>query len=469
MKSAAKLGTLVLLSLAVMMLAACQRNDEETTSTHKWTWASGADVVDQPGVYGTLGEPASTSVPGSREGAVSWRDASGRLWLFGGIGFDKEGFRDRLNDLWSYDPAAATWTWVSGSEAVDQAGLYGTKGTAAPGNVPGARNGSASWIDADGNLWLFGGLGYSGAGVLGHLNDLWKFDPAAGEWAWISGGMAADQAGSYGTRGAAGSSNVPGSRLGAVSGLDGEGRLWLFGGFGYDAAGNDGWLDDLWTFDPAAGRWTWVSGSDVNGTKGVYGTKGTAAAANIPGGRYTSAAWLDADGLFWVFGGEGLDSTGARGNLNDLWRYDPAADQWTWISGAAAAGQAGTYGTVDTAASTNVPGARSGAVSWIGADGQLWLFGGYGMDSATAIRWLNDLWAFDAADSMWTWVSGSAVGGARGAYGTKGTADTANVPGSRYGAVPWIDAQGKPWLFGGYGADSKGAGGRLNDLWSFTK
>jgi hypothetical protein len=30
------------------------------------------------------------------------------------------------------------WTWVSGAKTANQAGSYGTLGTAAPGNVPGA-------------------------------------------------------------------------------------------------------------------------------------------------------------------------------------------------------------------------------------------------------------------------------------------------------------------------------------------
>ena len=86
--------------------------------------------------------------------SVSWTDAGGNLWLFGGNGSPRtpEGL---LNDLWKWD--GTNWTWVSGSSAAGQYGTYGTKGVAAPGNVPGAREGSVSWTDASGNLWLFGG------------------------------------------------------------------------------------------------------------------------------------------------------------------------------------------------------------------------------------------------------------------------------------------------------------------------
>jgi len=35
---------------------------------------------------------------------VSWSDASGNLWLFGGEGFDSTGTEGTLNDLWEYQP-----------------------------------------------------------------------------------------------------------------------------------------------------------------------------------------------------------------------------------------------------------------------------------------------------------------------------------------------------------------------------
>jgi hypothetical protein len=58
----------------------------------------------QSGVYGTLGVAASTNIPGGRQNAVSWIDASGNLWLFGGDGKDSTGTSTRLNDLWKLHP-----------------------------------------------------------------------------------------------------------------------------------------------------------------------------------------------------------------------------------------------------------------------------------------------------------------------------------------------------------------------------
>ncbi|MFZ3218276.1 MAG: hypothetical protein WA192_19675 [Candidatus Acidiferrales bacterium] len=59
------------------------------------------------------------------------------------------------------------WTWVNGANYTDEPGTYGTQGTAAASNIPGARSGSTSRTDAAGNLWLFGGYGNS-TGLIGY-------------------------------------------------------------------------------------------------------------------------------------------------------------------------------------------------------------------------------------------------------------------------------------------------------------
>jgi hypothetical protein len=53
------------------------------------------------------------------------------------------------------------------------------------------------------------------------------------------------------------------------------------------------------------------------------------------------------------------------------------------------------YGTLGVQNSANGPGGRYGASSWIDSKGNLWLFGGYGADSA-GNDWdaLNDLWQY---------------------------------------------------------------------------
>src|ERR1700682_6448033 len=73
-----------------------------------WNWMGGANVANQSGVYGTHGTPSSSNIAGARQGAVSWTDSSGNLWLFGGGGYDSAGTFGFLNDLWRFD--GSNWT-----------------------------------------------------------------------------------------------------------------------------------------------------------------------------------------------------------------------------------------------------------------------------------------------------------------------------------------------------------------------
>jgi hypothetical protein len=449
----------------------------------EWTWMGGSSTVGKAGVYGTLGIAASTNIPGGRAYPVSWSDASGNHWLFGG---------ENLNDLWKFDPslgAMGEWTWMGGSSTAGSnnsgnPGIYGTLGTAASTNIPGQRYSAVSWSDASGNLWLFGGLGLgSGDTAGGFLNDLWKFNPslgATGEWTWMGGSSTVGKAGVYGTLGIAASTNIPGGRYSAVSWKDASGNFWIFGGAGLDSTMTGGELSDLWKFDPKLGTngvWTWIGGSSTvgssgGGQSGVYGTLGSAAGTNMPGGRHGAVSWIDASGNLWLFGGAGYDSTGTEGELNDLWMFNPnlgTYGEWTWMGGSSTAGSnnsgnPGIYGTLGTAASTNIPGGRDSAVSWIDASGNLWLFGGFGYDSTRETGWLNDLWNFDpklGTYGEWTWMGGSNIlgyTGLPGDYGTLGVAASTNTPGGREGSVGWSDASGNLWLFGG---------NEYDDLWKY--
>jgi N-acetylneuraminic acid mutarotase len=247
------------------------------------------------------------------------------------------------------------WTWMGGNNTVPadcsflecgSAGVYGTLGTPAPANNPGSRNSSATWIDQNGNLWLFGGVGFDANENQNNLNDLWEFNPATNQWAWISGSSTGGEAGVYGALGTAAATNPPGARNTAASWIDNSGNFWLFGGSGVDSAGTAGNLNDLWEFNPATNLWTWWGGSSSIastcstffesvscGPTGVYGTTGTAAPGNIPGGRNSAAFWTDNSGNFWLFGGTGLATTNTPGFLNDLWMFDPSTKEWTWMGG----------------------------------------------------------------------------------------------------------------------------------------
>ena len=421
--------------------------DPAKGTSGEWVWMGGSTVAPlglsssfphgQPGVYGTLGEASAANSPGGREQAVTWSDASGNLWLFGGIGIDSVGMYGYLNDLWEFNPnlgANGEWKWVGGSSTAPQngvpignPGVYGTLGTPDPANIPGGRYGAFAWTDSSGNFWLLGGNGFDSTGTNAYLNDLWEYTPSAngtpGAWTWMGGNstvppspapwiQAAPQ-GVYGTIGIPDLANIPGGRSSGSTWTDASGSLWLFGGLGADSAGTTGYLNDLWKFTPgsngSAGEWTWMGGSDTiglsGGQPGVYGVLGVPAIPNIPGARFSSVSWTDASGNLWLFGGQGYDWTAtSSGLLNDLWKYSTSTGAWTWMGGSnvippspangVLSGQSGVYGTLGTPAATNNPGGRLGAIPRIDAQGNLWLFGGLGYDSTGSQGDLNDFWKY---------------------------------------------------------------------------
>ena len=451
------------------------------TFTAAFTWIGGSNTPDSTGVYGTQGVAAATNVPRARDGGVTWTDSSGNLWLFGGFAGYIQNLTagDFLNDLWKYSPASGEWTWVSGSNTIGAQGVYGTKGVAAAADVPGARSNEISWTDASGDLWLFGGGGTDPTGNFIVYDDLWKYSPTSGEWTWVGGPNTFNAAGVYGTRGVAATTNMPGAReINNVVWTDTAGNIWLFGGDGYDSTGTYSRMNDLWEYSPASGEWTWVSGSTtgnaVNGPNtgiaiGVYGTQGVAAVANVPGARLIPLTWMDASGNMWLFGGEGYDSTGNQGELNDLWKYSPSNGQWTWVGGSSTVSPTGVYGTQGVAAAANVPAGRDGAVGWMDASGNFWLFGGQGFNPSTGFyHRLNDLWKYSLSSGEWTWVDGSNTFDATGVYGTQGVAATTNVLGARSVPFRWKDASGNVWLFGGFQYDdSTNTRFEMNDLWMY--
>jgi hypothetical protein len=132
--------------------------------TNEWTWMSGTDTISHPGTYIGRCVSSQNRVPSARaEGRACWKDLNGNFWLYGG------GSTNYMNDLWVYSPNINEWTWAFGDSLTGGAAVYGTLQIAAPGNNPGGRCGTVSWVDGFNNLWLFGGMNGS------TMNDLWKF------------------------------------------------------------------------------------------------------------------------------------------------------------------------------------------------------------------------------------------------------------------------------------------------------
>jgi hypothetical protein len=143
----------------------------------------------------------SVEFPGGRSAMCGWF-SSGSIWIFGGYGYaggsfgtnifqkrksnhsqdlfffffffetDVKGF---INEMWEH--ANNKWTLKGGgfnrtgwhqksnqenshSFFIFHLGVYGIQGEESSNNIPGARYGSACWVSSDGDLWLFGGLGF---------------------------------------------------------------------------------------------------------------------------------------------------------------------------------------------------------------------------------------------------------------------------------------------------------------------
>lgn len=462
----------------------------------EWAWIGGSqggsNTTSGPsGVYGVLGTPDLSNMPGGREDAQVWIDHSGTVWLFGGVGIDSKGKNGVLSDFWKYDPSTNEWTWMAGESKLSTAsisggcyaGVYGTIGKPSKSNLPGGPEYAARWTDRDGNLWMFGGSGCDSTGTSGALSDLWMFNPSIKEWTWVNGGKIADGAPAYGTEGTPSTSKNPGDRYSAVVWTDLDGSLWLFGGF-VGENGIGAYTDDLWKYDPATNEWTWVNGDDsvvvtswTAGNEAVYGTKSVASPKNIPGGRESGTAWTDADGNFWLFGGFGLGANSfanfapGQGSQDDLWMYNPKTNEWTWEGGGnnlgSAQGLDGVYGTKGVAAASNLPGSRINTSEWTDADGHVWIFGGSGFDGDGHDGDLNDLWMYNPSRNEWSWEGGSLYEGffEPNGYGTRGVAGPASLPPPRSDAAYWTDSAGNFWMFGGDGLNGGGTTEYYNDLW----
>ena len=475
-----------------------------------WTWMGGSTTVPsscypagacgQSGWYGTLQTAAAPNIPRGRYGASTWTDSKGNLWMFGG-----EGSLIPLNDVWKYTPSTAQWTWMAGnnpnltSTLVGSPGLYGTLGTAAPGNTPGSRSFAASWKDSQGNLWIFGGDGVDANQMSGVLNDMWMFSPSNNEWTWMGGQSAMTcpfvndclvHGGTLGAFGTPAPGNYPGGRTQATTWTDSKGDFWLYGGLGADSTGIECYLNDLWQFSPSSKEWTWLGGSPfcgyyLSGFSPYYEALEEPAIGNNPGSLTTSSSWVDSRNRLWLFGGSVEDPYSTAYPENDTWLFDPSIGQWALMSANSedsSGNSEGTYGSLDLWQENTTPGAREDASSWTDSQGNFWMFGGYGEPSTLPDGIMNDLWEFKPAINEWAWMGGSSTlnclqtraggcaanYGIAGTYNTLGSSSAGSIPGSRDSAATWTDSAGNLWMFGGSGFGADGYGGFLNDMWEYN-
>jgi hypothetical protein len=452
--------------LGISLAAAAQ-----TTAPNEWTWIGGnGQSTAQPSSLGTQGVPAPTNLPVPIDGATTWKDSRGRMWLFGGASDATGGSR---MELWLFDQSEGTqgeWTWMAPQAQAAYVGNYGPQGVFSAQYYPPARLGAMSWIDQKDRLWLFGGwFDPSGSAF---MNDLWVFDPTLGpfgEWAWMGGSAAYNQAGVYGTQGQPWSANSPGARCWGAAWTDAEGNLWLYGGDGLDANGTSGSLNDLWVFRPALGEygeWTWMGGSSTlpSGVP-IAPIGGQFTVDSTPGGRYGSAFWTDSLGHLWLFGGEQDDAQGNLGDMADLWQFDSSQGsygEWAFMGGdsAKSSDPSDMTGTLGIPSAGNLPAERKWAQFWKDQFGNFWLYGGDDFEPELVFNTWADLWVYSPTLGEWAQV---ADGPSVPNYGTEYVAAPSNYPGWRDAGVSLAEDDGSALIFGGRrnGIEDE------NDLWEY--
>lgn len=378
------------------------------------------------------------------------------------------------------------WTWM-GSDVTATA-VYGTKGVFAPENNPGPRTAYITWLDANDNIYLFGGSNSGGSAF--YLADLWKYDVTLGQWAFIGGrqGQFTSTAGSkdtaiYGTLGVAHADNRPGARNNAGAFTDKQGNLWLFGGWGFDKVGALSVLNDVWKYDISSGLWTWMGGDNIVGQIGVYGTtRRVANPVSKPGARQQFTSFQDDNNGLWIYGGVGYPgkSSGSATTvrLNDLWRFDMTTGLWTWFSGDTTKDiKAAVYGQYQLPSVDVRQPRRSSAMGMIDADSSVWIFAGIGQRGGTTAVNVNtaDMWKYDVKNDVWGWMAGDSMAAGPGRYGQKGVYDAANYPGARRDETfsGWDKSRKYMIIYGGYGlgyTNATGGTGNVagNVMWQFN-
>ena len=128
-------------------------------------------------------------IPG-RVGGVTWTDARGDFWLFGGLGYADSTVLDHFGQAVPNGHRQDLWRIKAKTSKAEPA-LFVAENIPVVSDTsawPSARSYAISFVDDAHNMWMFGGMVISPN--QGSLQDLWRFD---GEWqpvARCNGGVA---------------------------------------------------------------------------------------------------------------------------------------------------------------------------------------------------------------------------------------------------------------------------------------
>jgi hypothetical protein len=294
-------------------------------STNEWTWMKGPNSWDEAGHYGTKDVPAAVNNPPPRSSSASWIDKDNHLWMFGGYWINPNVGWEFYNDLWMYDIPTNQWTWKGGTKEPDQPGNYGTLGVPDTSNIPEGRTCGCSWMDDNGNFYLYGGAIEHQLGEF--FNNIWRYTPQTKEWTWmngVQGNIATESVADYCTFDP---DNMTFPRTESACSKINNKQVAIFGGFGTIPLGCNN--RELWIYDIPSNQLMRVWG-DSSWSKGSFGIKEVYDPANNPPSKMGATIWKENDTTLWIYGGNYCVEKCPEA---DLWKYtiDTSCNDFTGI------------------------------------------------------------------------------------------------------------------------------------------
>lgn len=392
-------------------------------------------------VNGSLKSFNSNYKPGTREHCVAgiYRDT---LWVYGGSG-------NNNNDaeLWAYDILNDKWALYTNS---GNTANYTSANVPSSSAHPGAKVRSAGAMNAQGDLYVFGGHVWDG--WYATQESFWKYSVDTKKWTWIHQN---ESTGTYGT----GNATWPRARYRARAWFDANGDYWLFGGHAVVPNVGNYSLNDLWKFNTTSNTWSCESGDcnteiDGNTDVGNYPPNEGGSGVNLkPRARGDYGYWVDASGNFWIYGGNNREGHVGGQPLNDLWKYNPTTHVWTLVKGSSDLGGDQTF---------TKPGAHSEPVCWLGNDNNLWM----------TIR-NRSIWKFNIAANTWDTIKYSNDVDLPPHTVGAGIPSPLNKPGCQVSTLNHLKHNNSVYMFNGYGTGTNvggtyGTSGRTAALWRYS-
>jgi len=274
-----------------------------------------------------------------------------------------------------------------------------------------------------------------------------------GEWTWMKGSDIPFSQGIFGIKGIPDTTNNPPALYEACSWTDTAGNFWLFGGI------ISGEYNTLWKFTTQNNTWTWISGSNFVGDQGNRGIKGVPSSTNCPSARgWGIMCWTDKNNNLWLFGGGGNGFT-----YQDLWKFDIASNEWTWMSGSDTLSGVTNFGVKGVASvNNNPPQVCENNCTWVDDSNSLGLF-----QTLTVNDYYNDLWKYNINTNEWIWIYGNATPNTPINFGQKGIPDINNNPGGRCSYASFRDTIGNFYFFGSGNNFFINNTSLLNDIWKY--